>query len=193
VVAALSTRPVANLLSSQQRMNTSFDPLRLVNSYGAFGSITRVRHELLIEGTDDPDPGPESTWKAYGCKAKPGDPKRRPPQVAPYHLRLDWLLWFAAMSPQLRDGWLEALVLRLLEGDRATLRLLRTNPFPDAPPRAIRITRHRYRFTTRAERKATGDWWVTTPVGTYLPPVALASGRPSTSVGSPSRRAGRGA
>src|SRR4029453_12182497 len=27
-----------------------------------------------------------------------GDPRRRPRQVAPYHLRLDWLAWFAAMS-----------------------------------------------------------------------------------------------
>jgi hypothetical protein len=31
-------------------MNASFDPLHLVNTYGAFGSITRVRHEIVLEG-----------------------------------------------------------------------------------------------------------------------------------------------
>lgn len=27
-------------------MNASFDPFRIVNTYGAFGSITKVRHEV---------------------------------------------------------------------------------------------------------------------------------------------------
>ena len=53
IVAVLSYRPVANLLSSNQVMNTAFDPLRLVNTYGAFGSITRVRREIIVEGTSD--------------------------------------------------------------------------------------------------------------------------------------------
>ena len=30
-------------------MNTSFDPFRLVNTYGAFGSITKQRNELIIQ------------------------------------------------------------------------------------------------------------------------------------------------
>ena len=30
-------------------MNTSFDPFRLVNSYGAFGSVTKQRNELIIQ------------------------------------------------------------------------------------------------------------------------------------------------
>ena len=33
----LSIPVVQNLISSRQRMNTSFEPLRLVNTYGAFG------------------------------------------------------------------------------------------------------------------------------------------------------------
>src|SRR4029450_9496084 len=99
LVAALSVRPARNLLGRRQLMNASFDPLRLVNTYGAFGAITRVRREVVLEGADDPAPGPATVWKEYQFRAKPGDPARRPRQVAPYHLRLDWLAWFAGMSP----------------------------------------------------------------------------------------------
>ena len=35
----LSIQPVVNMLSARQIMNTSFDPLDLVNTYGAFGSV----------------------------------------------------------------------------------------------------------------------------------------------------------
>ena len=35
--------PVANMVSSRQVMNTSFDRLNLVNTYGAFGSVGKVR------------------------------------------------------------------------------------------------------------------------------------------------------
>jgi hypothetical protein len=173
VVVGLSVRPVRNLLSPRQRMNTTYDPLRLVNSYGAFGSITRTRHEIVLEGTDDPTPGPATVWRAYECKGKPGDPHRRPPQVAPYHLRLDWLLWFAALSPAYAAGWFDGLVQRLLVNDPDTVRLLRTNPFPSAPPTYVRAVLYEYRFTTRDERRSTGSWWHRTRVGLYAEPVRL--------------------
>ena len=173
VVVVLSWWPVRNLASRRQRMNASFNRLHLVNSYGAFGSITRTRHEIVIEGTDAAEVAEDSDWKAYEFKGKPGDPRRRPPQVAPYHLRLDWLMWFAALSPGYASGWFDAFVVKLLEGDRPTLKLLRHNPFPDVPPTWIRARFFRYRFTTRRERKQTGAIWDRTPLGDYLPPVRL--------------------
>ncbi|MGZ4206153.1 MAG: lipase maturation factor family protein, partial [Actinomycetota bacterium] len=106
---------------------------------------------------------------------KPGDPRRRPPQVAPYHLRLDWLMWFAALSRAYAQGWFVPLMVKLLENDRPTLTLLRTNPFPEQPPRYVRALLYRYRFTTRRERKETGAWWVRSYEGEYLSPVALES------------------
>ncbi|WP_155370836.1 lipase maturation factor family protein [Catellatospora vulcania] len=176
LVLALSYRPARNLLSKRQLMNAGFDPLRLVNTYGAFGRVTKVRHEIVIEGTDETDPGPQTLWREYGFKGKPGDPRRLPRQVAPYHLRLDWLMWFAAMSPPYAHPWVPALLGRLLTDDRTVLRLLRTNPFPDKPPTYVRALLYRYRFTTSAERRTTGAWWHRTLVGEYLPPVTLTHG-----------------
>jgi hypothetical protein len=173
VVAVLSYRPVRNMASANQVMNASFDPLRLVNTYGVFGRITRERYEVVLEGTDDPILGPGTSWREYEFKAKPGDPRRRPRQVAPYHLRLDWLMWFAALSPGYAEEWLTPLVVKLLENDRDTLRLLRDNPFPAAAPTYVRARRYRYRYTTRRERRETGEWWVRELAGEYLPPLTL--------------------
>ncbi|MGH9183632.1 MAG: lipase maturation factor family protein [Acidimicrobiales bacterium] len=176
LVAGLSWRVVRNMASRRQRMNTSFDPLHLVNTYGAFGSVTRQRYEVVLEGTDAAVLDAATAWAEYEFKGKPGDPSRRPPQVAPYHLRLDWLMWFVALRGPMDHRWLLALVRRLLRNDRPTLRLLRTNPFPDRPPAFVRARLYRYRFTTREERRETGAWWVRTPVGELLRPLSLGEG-----------------
>lgn len=172
LVIALSYWPARNLISRRQLMNASFNPLHLVNTYGAFGSITKERYEIVIEGTAAPDPV-STDWKEYGFKGKPGDPSRRPRQFAPYHLRLDWLMWFAAMSSPMAHRWFLALIEKLLEGDGATLKLLGHNPFPDAPPKSVRAKLYRYRFTSYRERKETGEWWTRSYVAEYLPPVGL--------------------
>ncbi|MFA9445391.1 lipase maturation factor family protein [Egicoccus sp. AB-alg6-2] len=165
----MSWWPVRNLLSRTQRMNASFNPLHLVGTYGAFGSVTRHRFEIVLEGTLDPDPDEDADWHAYEFPAKPTDPRRRPPQVAPYHLRLDWLLWFAAMrpGPGPRDRWFLALLERLLEGDPGIRRLLRVDPFDGRAPTAVRARRYHYRFTSRAERRDTGAWWHRERAGDY--------------------------
>ena len=177
LLLALSYRPARNLISREQIMNTSFDPLRLVNTYGAFGSVTRERNEVVLEATNDETITDDTLWREYEFRGKPGDPMRRPPQWAPYHLRLDWLMWFAGLSPGYASAWLLPLVTKLLENDRATLRLLRRNPFPQKPPHAIRAVSYRYRFTTWRERRETGAWWVRTRLGEYFPPVTLRGSR----------------
>lgn len=175
VTVVLSYLPVRNMLSSRQRMNQSYNPFHLVNTFGAFGSIDRVRYEVVIEGTDDPEPTDHTHWREYGFKGKPGDPHRLPRQWAPYHLRLDWLLWFAAHSPSYARPWFGEFLERLLRNDPATLRLLRHNPFPDAPPRWVRARLCEYRFTTVRELLDTHAWWVRTVVSEFAPPIS--SGR----------------
>ncbi|GHC47533.1 lipase maturation factor family protein [Streptomyces cinnamoneus] len=178
LVAVLSWWPVRNLLSSHQRMNMSFNALHLVNTYGAFGSINRSRFEVVVEGTDEETLGGGTVWREYGFRGKPGDPRRLPRQFAPYHLRLDWLMWFAGISPGYAREWFGPFVERLLTGDRATLRLLRHNPFPAAPPTHVRARLYLYRFTTWRELRETGAWWHRTLAGEFLPPTRLAE-RPS--------------
>jgi hypothetical protein len=171
LIAVLSYWPVRNLLSRRQQMNRSFNSLHLVNTYGAFGTMTRQRHEVVLEGSADP-PGGEARWLPYEFPGKPGDVRRLPRQFAPYHLRLDWLMWFAALSRPYARPWMEPLLRRLLAGDPAIGRLLRGNPFPDRPPAQVRAMLYRYRYTTWAERRATGAWWHREPVGVYHQPVS---------------------
>ena len=175
----LSYWPMRNMLSRQQRMNMSFNPFHLINTYGAFGSIGRIRRELVIEGTDEPEVTEHTEWKEYEFKGKPGDVRRLPPQWAPYHLRLDWLMWFAAISPLYGERWLGPFLVRLLENDPPTLRLLRRNPFPDSPPRYLRVQFYEYRYTTWRELVRDRAWWHRTLVGDYVGPVTL--GRTKTS------------
>ena len=170
-VVSLSYWPVRNLLGRSQRMNASFNPLHLVNTYGAFGTITRSREELIIEGTTDCEITDDTAWYEYEFKGKPGAVTRLPRQWAPYHLRLDWLMWFAALSPQYAQAWLRPLLDRLLGNDEATLRLLRHNPFPDSPPRYVRVQLYRYRFTTWDELRRDHAWWHRDLIGVYLSPV----------------------
>jgi hypothetical protein len=176
IVLVLSYRPARNLLSRRQLMNFSFNPIHLVNAYGAFGSITRVRYEIIVEGTTATDLTGGVEWVEYEFKGKPGNPRRIPAQFAPYHLRLDWLMWFAAMSSPADHPWFIPFLIKLLENDRPTLKLIRKSPFPDGPPAYIRARLYRYRFSTSGERRETGNWWMRDLVGDYMPPVRLAPG-----------------
>lgn len=166
----LSSHPIENMISPKQVMNRSFDPLRLVNSYGAFGHIGKKRYEIVFEGTDDRTLGPDAIWHAYELPAKPGDINRRPPWVAPYHHRLDWQLWFAAMSDYEKNPWLVHLCYKILRGQPSALSLIAHNPFPEQPPAYLRAELYEYEFTdSRAGNEA---WWKRTRLGTYLGPLA---------------------
>jgi Lipase maturation factor len=173
LVAYMSVPVVVNMLSARQIMNTSFNSLHLVGSYGAFGSITRTRYEVIVEGTTDQVITPATRWREYEFKGKPGDVHRLPPQIAPYHLRLDWLMWFAAMGSYQNYPWFVNFVAKLLQGDQQVLGLLRDNPFKDRPPHFVRARLYEYHFTTPEEHKRTGAWWKRTEEGSYFPAVAL--------------------
>jgi hypothetical protein len=154
VIGVLSVPIVLNLVSPDQQMNASFDPFHLVNTYGAFGSVETARDELVIEGSMSEDPHDELAYRAYELPCAPGDPSRRPCFVAPYPLRLDWQIWFAAMHDHVgRSPWLVHLVWQILRGEGSALTLFSRVPF-DRPPRWLRIRRFRYRFA-----RGTSAWW----------------------------------
>jgi len=171
LVALLSINPVRNLLSPHQVMNRSFDPLHLVNTYGAFGSVGRERHEVVLEGTSDARVGPDTHWREYEFPCKPGDVRRRPCFISPYHYRADWQIWFAAMSSAGRQPWLIHLVYQLLRGDPGVKRLLAVDPFPEKPPHFVRAQLYRYEFTRPGD--GSPNWWRRTLAGSYLRAVDL--------------------
>ncbi|XP_058567395.1 lipase maturation factor 1 isoform X2 [Neofelis nebulosa] len=176
LVAWLSVPVVLNLLSPTQVMNTSFNSLRIVNTYGAFGSITKERTEVILQGTASPNASaPDAVWEDYGFKCKPGDPGRRPCLISPYHYRLDWLMWFAAFQTYEHNEWIIHLAGKLLANDREALSLLAFNPFKDrAPPRWVRGEHYRYKFSRLGGRHAAaGRWWVRKRIGPYFPPLSL--------------------
>lgn len=169
LIVVLSWWPLRNLFAHRQLMNASFNRWMLVNAYGAFGTVTTRRIEIVVEGTDDEVPDEDASWREYGFKGKPGDLRALPRQWAPYHLRLDWLMWFLPLG-RMWEPWFAVFLERLLAADPATLALLAHDPFDGAPPRWIRVRAYHYRFATRAEHRATGDRWVRTLEGEVMPP-----------------------
>jgi hypothetical protein len=173
LVAVMSIPVVINMFSPGQAMNASFNPFHLVSTYGAFGSITRPRYEIVVQGTSDEVITPSTRWLEYEFKGKPTDVSRCPPQVAPYHLRLDWLMWFAAMDDYRNYPWFFHFMAKLLENDRDTLSLIKTNPFPNQPPKWVKAELFEYHFTTPDQRRQSGNWWVRTYTRQYLAAISL--------------------
>jgi hypothetical protein len=139
----------------------------VVNRYGLFAVMTTSRPEIVVEGSND-----GMDWQEYEFKYKPGAVNRRLPWVAPHQPRLDWQMWFAALSNHQDSSWFSFFVARLLEGSPDVISLFAANPFPDQPPRYIRATVYQYNFTG-AERRTTGAVWTRRRLGDYFPPVAL--------------------
>jgi len=162
------------------RLESRVAPVVLANEYGLFRRMTETRPEIVIEGSND-----AATWKTYEFRWKPGDVAQAPRLCAPYQPRLDWQMWFEALrlesvfeqtqaiDPRNADPWFQAFLMRLLRGYPEVVGLLAENPFPDSPPKYIRISLYEYRFTTTAERRQTGDWWRRDLVG-LGPAISLA-------------------
>jgi hypothetical protein len=134
-----------------------------VNGYGLFRVMTTERPELELQGSRD-----GVHWLEYEFRYQPGPVERRPQFVAPYHPRLDWQMWFAALDPGGNAEWLRSLGARVRDGTPEVLALLGRNPFPGAPPRFLRLMRYEYRFSTVEERRRSGAWWTRELVGYIL-------------------------
>ena len=172
--ALASVRFVQTLAPGAPGFNGPFtwlDPFRSINGYGLFRVMTTTRREILVEGSDD-----GTTWRTYEFRYKPGDPARRPGFIEPHQPRLDWQMWFAALSPYEVTFWFPEFLGRLLQGSPSVLGLLQSNPFPDHPPKYVRALLYDYRFATPVERRATGNWWTRSLVGTYSPVLSLQPG-----------------
>jgi hypothetical protein len=118
LIASLSWPVIDNLFQlsgTGQQMNASFDRFRLVNTYGAFGSVGKGRYEPIVSITYN---GRE--WHELEFPCKPGNVVRRPCFCAPYHYRLDWNIWFIGFKPHMnmlqgREVWLFSLIAKLMD------------------------------------------------------------------------------
>jgi hypothetical protein len=137
-----------------------------VNEYGLFRQMTETRPEIIIEGATV-----GTDWKPFEFKWKPGDLARAPGFNTPHQPRLDWQMWFEALrfervhdatgsvDVRLMSPWFQSFLMCLAKGEPKVLDLLAANPFPNGPPRFLRIQLYQYRFTDAEERNKTGDWW----------------------------------
>ncbi|MDN3654268.1 lipase maturation factor family protein [Ferruginibacter paludis] len=171
VIALLSIQPALNMVSPGQVMNRSFDPLDLVNTYGAFGSIRKERLNVVFEGTADADSTDNASWRPYLYKSLPVLLDKRPPQIAPYHLRLDWQMWFAAMGSQDDYPWTLHLQWKLLLNDPGAVGLFASNPFPDKPPHYIRAVLYRYSFAKAGDKPE--RWWNREKISNWIPAMGV--------------------
>jgi hypothetical protein len=170
----LSGRPASGAAAT---LLQALRPLPLVSRYHAFPTMKSERIEVEIEGSRDGE-----TWRPYAFRYKPGDPGRRPALLVPHQPRLDWMVWLVPLDPYFLP-WLERLLERLLEGSPAVLSLLAADPFPEGPPRIVRVSLYRYRFTDWDTRAATGAWWTREYLGPFHPLPGLERGRAAATRG----------
>jgi hypothetical protein len=149
----LPTKPIALL-----------DPFRIANQYGLFAVMTNGRYEIEFQGSND-----GQNWTPYLFRHKPQLLNEAPRIYAPYQPRFDWNLWFASLGDWHQNEIVPITEERLLENDKDVLGLFRSNPFPQTPPRYIRAMLWQYWFTTREEKRATGNWWRRELLGMYAP------------------------
>ncbi|KAL7561879.1 hypothetical protein ACA910_014254 [Epithemia clementina (nom. ined.)] len=203
-IGYLASPVVSNLLQlsgQHQVMNASFDPFRLVNTYGAFGSVGQQRFEPIVLISDDGD-----DWVELEFPCKPGSVTRRPCFCAPYHYRLDWNIWFIGFKPHKaylhrREYWLYKLLEKLLEPnkakqprpwlnllDRSSAAMLESNYYEKGrAPRFARVEMYHYQMAgplghilynqwANGIRNST-IWWNRTFEEALIPPVTLMHGK----------------
>lgn len=143
-------------------------PFHIFNSYGLFAVMTTSRPEIIILGSDD-----RENWYPYEFKWKPGNVVNKPEFVAPHQPRLDWQMWFAALSNYERNPWLIQFMIRLLQGSPPVVALLGSNPFPDRPPKYLQALVYDYRFSDAETRNREGSWWTRKLLRPYTPILQL--------------------
>jgi hypothetical protein len=142
----------------------ALEPFRIANQYGLFAVMTRGRYEIEFQGSSD-----GQHWFAYPFRFKPQALDQPPGIYAPYQPRFDWNLWFASLG-QWRDyPIVPNAAVRLLANDKYVLSLFASNPFPNEPPKQIRVILWQYWFTTMAEKRRTRLWWRREFLGLYAP------------------------
>lgn len=125
--------PRSTISTSSAAVSSFSQPFLVSSGYGLFRMMTGVstdqwpagvsgvsgappslvsRPEIQIEGYDSST----DSWKTVPFSYKPSGAFHMPRFVAPHQPRLDWQMWFAALSDYSRQPWLINLMNKLLQG-----------------------------------------------------------------------------
>jgi hypothetical protein len=127
-----------------------------------FPTMQTQRHELIIQGSQDGE-----RWLNYQFNFKPDNAADKLKINLPHQPRLDWMLWFVPTQHPVQISWFDQFMRRLKAGSANVTDLLARNPFPDNPPRYLRVLVYRYSFTNKEEKTLTGHWWQTEYLGEF--------------------------
>jgi hypothetical protein len=147
----------------------ALEHFRIANQYGLFAVMTNGRYEIEFQGSND-----GQSWTPYPFRYKPQVLNETPRIYAPYQPRFDWNLWFASLGDWRQDDIVPLTEERLLENNKDVLALFRGDPFSQAPPRYVRAVLWQYWFTTREQKRTTGNWWRRQLLGLYAPVLSRA-------------------
>lgn len=152
------------VLAINRSINKHIQKFHIVNPYGLFAVMTKQRYEIIIQGSND-----AKTWLDYEFHWKPQKLNEAPKQVAPYHPRLDWQIWFAALRPDYRYVvWFKNLMLRLLKPNKELNKLFSKNPFPNGP-KYIRAVKYDYKFTSLNDHAKSYEYWTRKGPEIFMP------------------------
>jgi hypothetical protein len=129
-------------------------PYRIINRYSELGLIRSFRNEVLIQGSND-----GKLWKDYEFNAKPGAVYRRPYFIFMHFPRLEWQFWNIATHEWNQSPWLIDILYNILKGNKGVKEIISTDPFPDVPPRYVRLMISRYEFSGPRVKWNYGHWW----------------------------------
>jgi hypothetical protein len=139
--------------------------VRISNRFALFAGMTQKREHIEFEGSNDGG----VTWHTYPFRWQPQALDEPPHFMAPHLPRFDWNLWFASNSTHHEYPLVQAAGVRLMEGSPSVTRLFQNDPFSGRPPEILRFPLYRYRFTSVAELRASGNYWKRERIGYYAP------------------------
>ncbi|KRZ17406.1 Lipase maturation factor 2 [Trichinella zimbabwensis] len=150
-----------------KKTHQMLEKYKISSSYGLFSSMTGVegRPELIVEGSN----ALNGSWTEYNFLYKVGPVDEAPILNIPHQPRLDWQMWFAALTEKPDESpWFISFVYRLLTNSKAVLDLMDAQSFTKTP-KYVRASMYRYNFTAYDPKRRVKDWWTRSRLREYLP------------------------
>jgi hypothetical protein len=165
MTSMLLNRPLPPALETIARIGPNYG---IGNIYHVFPVMQTERQELVIAGSYD-----GINWEPYQFRYKPGDLSVAPKFNIPHQPRLDWMMWFVPPQRWEVGYWFRDFLDKLQQNSPPVTALLAYNPFAGKPPpRFLRVSAFRYRFSSPKERERSGQWWQAEYLGEFpdVPP-----------------------